>query len=416
MWRVTLLLASIFCLIVPLFALAQEQQLSLDHALRLAYSDNSQMIEARSEIKAAIGRRWQAISLPELELELAIGGFKSKAGDSDKGLDSFAIRQPLDPLTTGFLDVGIARDEERIAKHQLALVWAHVREEVVDLYSMLLAEERAIKVAQDNLSATRQFFTRVENAYQSGSTTRADALRARLEVSEAENAVLVHERNLKSLKGQLNVALGSDYEKEFTLSDQLIYESLKYAYDQAMSSALDLRADLEQQKLQVSASQKRTLKERLSMVLPKFTLGVERTTTDDENDTALLIEASYPLGGLNVGAVKEAKANQVQETNRLKALNRQVRLEVYQAFLDAELGDRQVVLQKEALESANNLLRQITLEYEEGRASFLQYLENLKAIKATRLAYFDALRNYHVRVAALERVMQQVPIPEGVTE
>jgi outer membrane protein TolC len=113
----------------------------------------------------------------------------------------------------------------------------------------------------------------------------------------------------------------------------------------------------------------------------------------------------------NFGAVKEAKAEKEKQKVRLDALKRQVGLEVYKTFLEGELADRQVNLQKKALEEANELLRRITLSYETGEIPFLVFLENIKTIKETRLAYFVALKDYKGKVAELEKVIQATPIP-----
>jgi len=149
-------------------------------------------------------------------------------------------------------------------------------------------------------------------------------------------------------------------------------------------------------------------------VFPEMAIGIERLTEDFDNDTALIVEASYPLWSLNFGDVKEAKAEKEKQKVRLDALTRQVGLEVYKAFLETELSDKQVRIQKKALEEANELLRQVTLRYEEGDVAFITYLENIKTIKETRVAYFNALKTYKENVAELERVIQETPVPKGV--
>ena len=107
------------------------------------------------------------------------------------------------------------------------------------------------------------------------------------------------------------------------------------------------------------------------------------------------------------------KAEKEKQQIHFDALKREVNLEVYKAFLDAELADRQVKLQKKALEEADELLRRITLSYESGEIPFLVFLENIKTIKETRLAYLNTLRGYKEKVAQLERMIQATPIPGG---
>ena len=393
------------------------EALSLDEALERAYLDNPKMAEARKEISASKGRWIQAEALPDPGLEMEIGGLKSRTkGEKEvrEGkIDSFAVRQPLDSIGTRFLRGRIAWEEVRIAKGELELRWAEVRKQVIELYSRILAEEKAGEVARGNLNATRQFFTRVETRFQSGNALQSDAIRARIEVSRAENDLLIAQKNLKVSKGEMNLVLGRSVESLLSLKDSLAYETLRYEYEKIKDRGLVQRADVRNEAARLRARKKSFWKALLGTLFPKMAFGVERTTEDYENDTAVLLEASYPLWGFNLGEVKEAGAEREKQKIRLEALKRQAGLEIYQAFLETELADKQVRLQKKALEEANELLRQITLQYETGEAAFLTYLENIKTIKETRLGYFNALRNYKEKTAELERTIQATPIPEG---
>jgi cobalt-zinc-cadmium efflux system outer membrane protein len=373
------------------------------------------MTEARKEISASKGRWIQAEALPDPELDIDVGGFKkNEEGTTEKNVDSVAIVQPLDPLGTRFLRGRIAWDEVRIAKGNLELAWARVRQEIIGLYAGILTDEKALEISEENLNTTRQFFTRVETRYQSGSALQSDALRAKIEVSRAENDLLVAEKNFKVSKGKMNLALGRTVESPLELSDSLAYDSLQYQYDAIMKQAIGERADIRNEATRLKVRKKGFWSALLKVIFPQMGIGIERTTEDYENDTALLLKASYPLWGFNFGEVKEEKAKKEKQQVILEALKREVGLEVYEAFLEAELADKQVALQKKALDEANELLRQITLRYEGGEVPFLTFLENIKTIKETRLLYFNALRNYKERVAELERVIQATPIPEGV--
>lgn len=400
--------------LLPLVASAEES-ISLEQALRMAYSSNPKMIEARKEIAAWKGRWIQAEAPPNPEMGIAVGGFKkTEEGSQKKNVDSVEVVQPLDPLGTRFLRGRMAWDDVKIAKGNFDLVWAEVRKNVIGLYATVLTQEKALEISQGNLNATRQFFTKVEMKFQTGSALQSDALRAKIEVSRSENELMIAERNLKISNGELNLALGRSVEALLTLSDSLGYEALQLQYAQIKEHALADRADVRNETTRLKSKKKGFWSEILKVVFPQMGIGIERTTQDFENDTAILLKASYPLWGFNLGQVKEAKAEKEIQEVRLDALKRQVGLEVYQAFIDAELGDKQVVLQKRALDESNELLRQVTLKYESGEVPFLIYLENIKTIKETRLAYFNALRNYKEKVADLERVIQATPKPEGV--
>ena len=140
-------------------------------------------------------------------------------------------------------------------------------------------------------------------------------------------------------------------------------------------------------------------------------IGIERTTEEYENDTAIVLEGSYPLWGFNYGEVKEARADQQIQELKLTSLKKEVRFEVYKAYLEAELADKQVQINQKSLEESNELLRQITTQYQEGKLSFVLYLDNVKTIKQARVSYYEALKNYMVSIAELENSIQATPFP-----
>ena len=398
-----------------LSATAQEESLSLDQALRSAYFNHPKMMEAKKEISASKGRWIQAEALPDPEIALTIGGFKkNEEGVRDKNLDSVEIIQPLDPLGVRFLRGRIAWDQVNIAKAGLDLVWGEVRSQVIELYARIQAQEKSFEISRDNLNATRQFYTSASTRFQSGSALQSDAIRAKIEVSRTENDLLVSEKDLRISKGEMNLALGREIETEFILTDPLNYDALQYQYESLVEKALNDRADVRIEKKELSIRKKGFLSSILKGIFPSMGFGVERTREDFENDAAIVFQASYPLWNpFNFGEIKEAKAEKDKQKIRFEALKRQVSLEVYKAFLEAELADRQVKLQKKALEEANELLRQITLSYETAEIPFLVFLENIKTIKETRITYLNTLRGYKEKVAELERMIQATPIPGG---
>lgn len=394
-----------------------QESLSLDQALRIAFAQNPKMIEARKDISASNGRWIQAEALPDPELDLSIGGLKKQTKNEkqvrDGNLDKVAIKQPLDALGTRFLRGRIAHDSVNISKNQLDVVWSQISAQVITVYAQILAFEKALDVARENLQTTRQFLSQVDTRFQSGSARKSEVIRAKIEAARAENDLLVVEKDLKVSKGQMNLALGRLAEDDLSLKDALSYEPLAIQYTNLIEKAVGQRPDVQIEKTLVSSRKKSLWSAILKTFLPQMAIGVERSTQDFENDTSLLISASYPLWGFNLGQVKEAKAEKEKQVVRLEAFKRQVGLEVYQAFLEAELADKQVVLQKKALDEANELLRQVTTQYEEGELAFLNYLENIRTIKETRLAYYNVLKNYQEKIARLERSFQKTPVPEG---
>jgi len=89
----------------------------------------------------------------------------------------------------------------------------------------------------------------------------------------------------------------------------------------------------------------------------------------------------------------------------LDALKKAVELDVYTAFKNVDLSRRSVSNFEQAIKEANELLRIITIEYEEGEVSFLIYLEGLNSYKETKQNYLESLVNCINKLAVLEQAV-----------
>jgi cobalt-zinc-cadmium efflux system outer membrane protein len=386
--------------------------MSLDEALDVAFQNNPKMTEARNNVKISEGKSIQVKKFLDPEVSLEIGDLrKDETGSRDPGIGSFSVVQPFEPLGTRFLMTQIANNDVAIAKGDVATIWGRVRNEVTALYAAVLSEEKALDVSKDNLHMTRQLLSHVETRFQSGKALKSDVLRAKIEVSVSQNEHLINEKNLKLNKGSLNLALGRDAESGIVLVDDFSYEAFKHQYEQLKETAFRNRSDLLNEKIRLEQSQKELQISNLETIFPSLAVGFQRTTEEFENDTAIILEASYPLWDLNRGKSKEKQAEIENQKAHYESFQREIGLEVYEVFLEAELADKQVLLQRKALDEANELLRQITTSYEEGEIDFLKYLENIKTIKETRLRYFNTLKKYKEKVADLEQAAQLAPLP-----
>lgn len=393
-----------------------EAGMTLEDALKIAYTHNPRMQTAGKETEAAKGRRITQSAFIGPEVSFEIGGFKSQTQNGekvhpDKNLDSFEIVQPFDPPGVRFLRSRIAGTNVKIAQGDFLLAWTEVSREVKSAFRGLLYAQEAIKVFRSNLDAARQFLDRVETKFQAGNALKSERIRARIETLRAEEEVLEAEKELQNEKARLNLLLGQSSEAPIEIKGELSRENIEIRHKQFMARALSKRVDLLNQRLRFDASKKAHLKSKLSS-LPQPFVGFERTNEDYEDDYSVLLGAKFPTWDFNLGEIKETTALKEKEKIALNALEREVVSQVDLAIREVEISGRKYEIEKRALDEANELLREATLQYTEGKLGFIAYLENLRVIKQTRLSYFTAVRNHSEKIAELERAIQAVPIPE----
>lgn len=410
----TLLFFFILCPCLYAQRIAQGETLSLNEALSIAYKQGPLMAEARREEQAQRGRFIQKRMLPDPQAEVSIGGLK-ESGFKEENLDSYKIMQPVGSLSERLTSLFVAHDEVQIVRNQTKMIWAETRLKIIKLYTDIMTKEKALEFSQDNLNSTRQLFAAVENRLHSGNALQSELTRSRIEVLQAENDVLTKEKDLKSAKGELNLNLGRQPESSLVLSDFLDEEPMVYQYQGLVEKAMLLRPDLKSEQARLRIQRLNYTNTFSQVLFPEMAVGFERTMKEYENDSAIIFEFTYPLWSF-WGKTKEAGAEYDKQKIKLNTFRKQVHLDVYQAFLDAELAQRQINIQKNALDEANELLRQASIQYEAGEMPFINYLDNIKTIKETRLNYLMALGNYKQKLAALDLAVGNVYIPQGVKE
>ncbi|MDO8602697.1 MAG: TolC family protein [Candidatus Omnitrophota bacterium] len=399
------------CLVLG-FANAGEN-LSLDKALMAAYDNNPRMIEARKLVNVAKGDLITARTLPNPEVDFEIGGLKENEKGKRKGeLNNIAVRQDLGFPGSRLFDGKISKNQVLSQEESFKTVWSDIYLEVRQIYAKIMLDKKGIELAQGNLDILRSFFSRVQLRFQSGQALKNDVQRAMIELLKAENSCFIAEKELKIDKAKLNLLLGRSFDVSFDIESELKEESVELNFKELSEKALLLRPDLKTEKLQLDSANKKLIKEQLNR-LPAPFIGFQRTTEDYENDSAVVVGLSVPLWNLNQGEVKKAKAQKEAQQVRVDAVKREVVFEVYEAYAEAELAEKQLNLAKKSIEEANELLRLANLRYSEGAVDFINYLDQVKAVTESRVGYYEFLFKLNDAVSNMEKTIYESLRGEG---
>ncbi len=394
-------------LICPYVRSAQIDRLDFEETLTIAFDHNPQMVEARQGVEYARGDLITSRTLQNPEAELEFGGFKKgDNGDRDVRLESFEIKQPFDPLGARFLKSKIASNEVKIKEEQVRAVWMDVYLNIRQTYSEMILHKKEMELASHTLEAMRQFFSRVQLRYNSGQTLKNDFQRAKIELLKAENEFLSVQKELQTDKARLNLLLGRSLETDIEIQEELKEEELSLTWEEIKSIGFENRPDIKIADLQSDIQKKNLLKEHLNR-LPSYYLGFKRIDEEDRDDHALLVGVSIPLWNLNQGEVKKAKAQSRIQQQRTKSAYAQASLELYEAYLQADLHHKQMDIAKRSLEEADELLRLANLRYSEGKIDFLNYLDQMRTSTQTKVSYYQALFNLSRSISQLEVYLSQ---------
>ena len=398
--------------VIPKAAHAEEP-LTLERALSLAYEFNPRILEAKKAIDAARGDLITARTFANPEVEFEIGGLKrNEEGKRKTNLDSFEVRQGFSPPGVRGAKSKIAKNQIFIQEESVKAVWSQVYAQVRETYSQIILDKKELELANEKLNIMRQFFSKVQERFQSGQALKNDVQRAKIELLDAENAFLAAEKGLKINKAKLNLFLGRTMEVHFEIEEELKEEELILNLNDLVQTAFLKSPAIKAEEILLNSKTNNLTKEQRNR-LPSSFVGFQRTREDYENDYAAIVGLSFPLWNLNQGEVKKARAEKEAQETKVEAVRRDLAFSVFEAYLNAELAHRQFELLKKSLEEANELLRLANLRYSEGELGFLNFLDQVKTATQTRVKYYEGLFSLTRAISELEKTVYSSVRKEG---
>jgi len=408
--------------------------LSLSEAVDLALRANPGILRARKEVEANEGIiiQTRAITIPKLR----VAGNYSAVQDTD--VDQPRVNIPnftfgtdqnwagqvrlVQSLYEGgrmssSLRVGRLTREKSLLSYQTAVADTVFDVQAVFFDVLLNAEQ--ITVQEASIELLQRELEDTTRRFDAGTVPRFNVLRAEVELanarpklSRARNAFRISKNNLVNL-------LGFDVPKEtledipLTLSGKLTADPYQIELPKAIFTALERRTELgalqksealkKEDIVNARAGYKPSLQAYAGYDIHTSLFGPD--LTDEVHGWIAGVELSWDVfDGLRTrGRVKEATALYERAGIELDDTRRRIELEVrtaYSSFIEA----REVLeSQKKVLEEAEEALRLASARSEAGSGTQLDVLSAQTALTEARTTQVQALRDYAVARARLER-------------
>lgn len=390
----------------------KEDVLTLDKTLSIAFQNNPEVQEARKNVKIQEIRYKQSRKFVNPEVEVAVDkirkDFANENGE-DNVESNFSelegevrFNQPLELWGKRGLKIDIAKDEIFQAELEFRNIWLDIAKQIKEQYAQTLLEQKSIGLAEENLNIARRLLDQVQVRFDSGKARNHELVRTKLEDANARNSLLKAENNFRIALGKLNILMGRKMNESLRLRDTLTPAEMKNTLENYLQLALSQRTDILGQEKEVEKKGKElSLAKRKK--LPDATVGVFANREDEMYNAGASLSFELPVWNQFQGEVQEADLQKQTAEIHLDALKRSVELEVYEAFQNVNLAFQTVHNWEDSIKVANELLRIITIEYEEGEAPFLTYLEGVASYQKTKQEYLETLTDYSHKLADLEQ-------------
>ena len=400
--------------------------LTLDEAIERALEHNLEFRASRERLKQAEAkiREAKAAYFPRLDLNatytklseppaISIPGFPEyEMGEEENYTIGLSLAQPL--FTSGRLTLSYR--SSRLNYQMENIRFTQDRKELIFqvkkvFYSLLLAREN-LKLARNSLNQGERHLKLVEGLYRSGTASKFDLLRTRVEVAMLKPKLFQAEQNFSLARQKLANLLSLPVEK-VEVQGELPCKKIDISLEEAIQKALKQKEELKIIQLQRDILQN-SLKLTRVKNLPSLYLrgGYEYSKGADdgfewERDWNLSLVLSFSL--FDGGEVK-AQLIRIQSELKeielsLKSLEQAVALQVKDAFHRLKTAEQSIYAQRENVNQAKEALFLAELRYKNGTITNQEYLDAWLALERTKVGYLASLYEYNLSLAELERAM-----------
>jgi outer membrane protein len=420
---------------------APSQTMTLQDCLNLALQQNPQILKAQQEIRRAKGVivETRAAGIPQITAsgsgqmidKSAIDAFKftTTNGASATSTVFGNQQQPWSAQVQasqllyqgGRVRSGVRAAElsSQIAGLDFQRIVADTILEVRKEFYQILLNQALVEVREESVTLLEQQLLDAQSRYDVGSVPRFNVLRAEVELANAKPPLIRAQNDLRLSKENLVklLAIDSAQKNDFTsinFEGKLVYEHRAWELPDALQQAINQRPELQAAERQIGVA-KANVKVASSGYQPEASIfgnygWHDYTFANDPSDTrqgwVAGASVSWALfdGMLTRGKVSEARALLEESNLDYADTRRQVELEVRQGYSDYLQTLELIEAQKKTVEEAEESLRLAEARFRAGTGTQLDVLSAQTALSDARSNEVQALHDYNVAIATLERV------------
>jgi len=412
--------------------------ITLDQALEHALTHNVTLLKGRQDLEEAQGLSIQqrAARLPRL----ATTGAYQQLDEGKIERVQFAAAQPAtpflnnqswnanlvvtQPLYGGGKYRSMARSSKLTREAALASYQALVANTLLEVriaYSDVLLAVEQISVQEASKKLLERELETARRSLEAGTVPKFNVLRAEVELANALPPLIRARNQERIARNTLAVLLGCDIPVEsgvdipLRTADSLKADPFEISVGAALNAAWVRRPEIKAAQTASQLRHEEVLQTRADL-LPSLDgtagYGVQNRNFIRDLDRTLDgwtvgVQANWMLFdfGQTKARVDMARAREERARLEVEDVRRRVELEVRTAYSQFVESKEVLVSQTRVIEQAEEAVRLVTARAEAGSSTQLDVLSAQTALKLSRTQYSQALRDYTVAKARLERAM-----------
>ncbi|MFW6140716.1 MAG: TolC family protein [Acidobacteriota bacterium] len=384
----------------------KNQPLSLEECINTAIENNPLVLSSYQQHAASVARVNQAKAIPQpsvdwdSDLQTRFFDFKNP------GEWYFGMSQSIEFPGKRYLRGRIVRKESDQIYEEIELLKLDITFQVKEAFYALLLAQRKYQYIKRNLELSKNFYEQTKLKFDAGDVAQVEVLRASVETSKAANELTRTSNEIRLAKARLNYLMARKKYAPLEIKGQFIKEPLSIDLETLKKRALSFRPEIRSVKHAIEG-QNLQKKQAYMSYLPDFDLGVNRHKIEGEGqwwDVTLSFPIPLFFWQPAKGEIAEAQANVNSLNNKFEHLKNTITLEVEESFMNAEFASSQIKLfEEEILTQAEEAYEMFLFSYQEGEIGGIELIEASRTLIQARTSYADALYNYEVALALLEK-------------
>jgi outer membrane protein len=425
-------------LMVSAAGFAQQKVMSLDECVQIALNENPQLVQSGFYLKIAgkdvltgVSRFLPSVSadmgynhsvagpssqlrvdprtgIPVQERPAAINSWASSAG--------FGINQSLFDGSNYFnLSKGLSL--KKSAKYDYERTKQDIIYRVHERYYTLLKSQKLLEVQEETIKSSDESYKRAQVQYEVGKTSKSDVLKAKVQLENARLALIGAQNDLSVAKASLNHVLGFDVDTEIQIVDSTGTPEIDVAYEDAYKNSMQNHPSVLKSIMDMKAA-KTGIGSTMSAFLPSasayysYSWRTERFKQikkmfDQDYNWYMGVALSVPIftGFSRIADVNKAQLNYQSSKEALAQTEKDVALELKQAYFVVEQAKKKIAVTQDAEAAAEEDLRLNKEKYTLGSGTMLDLINAQVSYTTAKSDHIQARYDYKIGVARLLRAM-----------
>ncbi len=343
--------------------------------------------------------------------------FRTATGTQDNYTWAVEVKQPLFAGGGILANYQAGRLGKEIAATDETAVVQDIVQEVRVAYFNVLKAERLLVVAGQSVEQLEAHRKTAQDFFNAGVIPRNDLLRAEVELANGRQNLLKAENSVEMAKSKFNTVLRREINTPTELEDILTLKPFTESLNECRKLALENRPEIKSYALKIEQSQKMVTVTKSEYFPALNAVGhyerygdkpdVGGTPYKDQENWYVMGVATWNFWewGRTKNRVDASRSRENQAAYALDNLKDQVALEVKNAWLTLHEAQKQVAVTQKAIEQAEENYRISRERYREQVGTSTDVLDAQTLLTRAKSDYFNALSDYNISIARLERAM-----------